>query len=82
MQRRNVLVALGAAFVAGCSKISDSKWFGALVDGAEGWHRGIHRTLGAGRIALAPEYALDRPRSTALNTRPRWPPVFPSGGWR
>ena len=58
MQRRNVLVALGAAFVAGCSKISDSKWFGALVDGAEGWHRGIHRTLGAGRIALAPEYAL------------------------
>ena len=53
MQRRNVLVALGAAFVAGCSKISDSKWFGALVDGAEGWHRGVHRTLGAGRIALA-----------------------------
>lgn len=57
MQRRNVLVALGAMVVAGCSKISDSKWFGALVDGAEGWHRGVHRTLGAGRIALAPEYS-------------------------
>jgi DMSO/TMAO reductase YedYZ molybdopterin-dependent catalytic subunit len=56
MQRRNLLAAFGAAFLSGCSKIGDSKVFGALVDGAEGWHRGIHRALGMGRITMAPEY--------------------------
>ena len=56
MQRRNLLVALGAAFLAGCGEISKSRTFGALVDGAESWHRGIHRALGVGRITMAPEY--------------------------
>lgn len=56
MKRRNFLAALGASLVAGCSKIGESKWFEALVDTAEGWHRGIHRTLGVNRIAMAPEY--------------------------
>ena len=56
MQRRNLLVALGAAFLAGCNKVGESRVFGALVDGAEHWHRGIHRALGLGRITMAPEY--------------------------
>lgn len=58
MKRRNLLAALGAAFVAGCSKIGETAWFGALVDGAEGWHRGLHRGLGFGRITMAPEFDL------------------------
>ncbi len=57
MKRRNFLVAAGSAFLAGCSKIGDSKWFENLVDGVEGWHRGLHRTLGGGRIPMAPEYS-------------------------
>jgi len=57
MKRRNFLVAGLAAFTASCSKIGDSAWFEALVDGAENWHRGLHRALGGGRIPLAPEYA-------------------------
>jgi DMSO/TMAO reductase YedYZ molybdopterin-dependent catalytic subunit len=57
MQRRNFIVAAGAAFLAGCSKIGDSAWFGRLVDGAEGWHRGLHRALGFGRITMAPEFS-------------------------
>lgn len=56
MQRRNFIVAAGAAFLAGCNKISDSKWFEKLVDGAESWHRGLHRGLGMGRITMAPEF--------------------------
>ncbi|TIX50377.1 molybdopterin-dependent oxidoreductase [Alteraurantiacibacter aquimixticola] len=56
MKRRNFLVGMGAAFLAGCKEIGDSKWFGALVDTAESWHRGVHRTLGVSRIAMAPEY--------------------------
>ena len=56
MQRRNFIVAAGAALLAGCNKISDSKWFEQLVDGAEGWHRGLHRGLGGGRITMAPEF--------------------------
>jgi DMSO/TMAO reductase YedYZ molybdopterin-dependent catalytic subunit len=59
MQRRNLIAAMGAAFLAGCSRIGESKWFGALVDGAEGWHRGLHRGLGFGRITLAPEFTAD-----------------------
>lgn len=55
MKRRNVLVSLGAAFLAGCSKIGETAWFEALVDGAESWHRGLHR-LGGGRITMAPEF--------------------------
>jgi DMSO/TMAO reductase YedYZ molybdopterin-dependent catalytic subunit len=57
MKRRNVLVAGAAAMLAGCGKIGKSAWFGRLVDGAQDWHRGLHRALGGGRIALAPEYS-------------------------
>ncbi|GAA0276506.1 molybdopterin-binding protein [Alteraurantiacibacter aestuarii] len=56
MKRRNFLAAMGAAFVAGCSKIGDSELFGSVVDTAESWHRGIHRALGMGRITMAPEF--------------------------
>ncbi|MFC3097511.1 molybdopterin-dependent oxidoreductase [Alteraurantiacibacter palmitatis] len=56
MRRRNFLAAAGAAFLAGCNKVGESQVFGALVDGAESWHRGIHRALGMGRITMAPEY--------------------------
>ncbi len=56
MKRRNFLAALGASILAGCSKIDDSAVFEKLVDTAEGWHRGIHRALGVGRITMAPEY--------------------------
>ena len=58
MQRRSLLAAIGAGFVAGCDAISDSKLFGTVVEHAQGWHRGLHRALGAGRIAMAPEYPL------------------------
>ncbi|MGB3795846.1 MAG: molybdopterin-dependent oxidoreductase [Alteraurantiacibacter sp.] len=58
MQRRNFLVAAGAAFLAGCSDIGKTAWFDKLVDGAEGWHRGLHRALGFGRITMAPEYTV------------------------
>jgi DMSO/TMAO reductase YedYZ molybdopterin-dependent catalytic subunit len=57
MKRRNFLVAGAAAFLAGCSKIGETPWFEKLVDGAESWHRGLHRALGFGRIPLAPEFA-------------------------
>lgn len=60
MKRRNFLATLGstvgAGLLAGCSKISDSDLFGAVVDTAENWHRGIHRALGVGRITMAPEF--------------------------
>ncbi|WAT18013.1 molybdopterin-dependent oxidoreductase [Aurantiacibacter sp. MUD11] len=56
MERRNFLVAAGAAFLAGCNEIGDSKWFGKVVEGAQGWHRGLHRALGGGRITMAPEF--------------------------
>lgn len=56
MKRRNFIVAAGSAFLAGCSKIGDTAWFEKLVDGAESWHRGLHKALGAGRIPMAPQY--------------------------
>ena len=56
MQRRSLLAAIGAGFVAGCDAISNSKLFGTVVERAQGWHRGLHRALGVGRIAMAPEY--------------------------
>ncbi|APE28384.1 molybdopterin-dependent oxidoreductase [Aurantiacibacter gangjinensis] len=56
MQRRNFLVAAGAAFLAGCNEIGNSRWFGKIVDGAQSWHRGLHRGLAFGRIPMAPEY--------------------------
>lgn len=56
MKRRNFLAAIGAGLVAGCKEIGDSRWFGAVVDTAESWHRGIHRALGVARIPMAPEY--------------------------
>ncbi|MBH5322260.1 molybdopterin-dependent oxidoreductase [Aurantiacibacter sediminis] len=57
MKRRNFLVAAGSAFLAGCSKIGDTALFEKLVDGAENWHRGLHRALGGGRIPMAPEFS-------------------------
>ncbi|MGB3165965.1 MAG: molybdopterin-dependent oxidoreductase [Alteraurantiacibacter sp.] len=56
MRRRNFLMAAGAGLLAGCTKIGETAWFEKLVDGAEGWHRGLHRALGFGRIPMAPEY--------------------------
>ncbi len=56
MKRRNFLVAGLGAFLAGCNEIGKSDWFGKVVNGAQEWHRGLHRALGGGRIALAPEY--------------------------
>ena len=56
MKRRNLLVALGAGFAAGCSKVAETQPMRSLFDLAEDWHRGAHRAL-AGRQALAREYA-------------------------
>ena len=56
MKRRNLLVGLGASFVAGCSKVGDSQPMQKLFNLAEGWHRGAQRTL-AGRNALAREFS-------------------------
>ena len=58
MRRRNFLAGMGAASLAGCDAIGGSAWFGKIVKGAEGWHRGLHRALGFGRIAMAPEYSV------------------------
>ena len=57
MHRRNFLAAAGAAFLAGCNRVGESELFGKVVDGAQNWHRGLHRALGFGRITMAPEYA-------------------------
>jgi len=59
MKRRGFIGLVGAAFLTGCDKVAGSNWFGAAVEGAQGWHRGLHRALGVGRIAMAPEYAKD-----------------------
>jgi DMSO/TMAO reductase YedYZ molybdopterin-dependent catalytic subunit len=56
MKRRNVLAGLGAGFLAGCSKIGDSKPMQKLFGAAEDWHKGFQRTLG-GRQALAREFS-------------------------
>ncbi|MCB2067595.1 MAG: molybdopterin-binding protein [Erythrobacter sp.] len=56
MRRRNFLAAAGASLLAGCSRIGDTQWFGKLVEGADNWHRGLHRALGFGRITMAPEF--------------------------
>lgn len=55
MQRRNFIVAAGAAVLAGCNKIADSGPGTKLLSAAERWHRGAHRLL-TDREALAPEY--------------------------
>jgi DMSO/TMAO reductase YedYZ molybdopterin-dependent catalytic subunit len=57
MKRRSVLAGLAALATAGCSKISDSKAFAGLVDGAETLHRNAHRLVG-GRKPMAREFAL------------------------
>jgi DMSO/TMAO reductase YedYZ molybdopterin-dependent catalytic subunit len=57
MKRRSVLAGMAALFTAGCSKISDSKAFGDLVDGAETLHRKAHRFVG-GRQPMAREFDL------------------------
>jgi DMSO/TMAO reductase YedYZ molybdopterin-dependent catalytic subunit len=56
MKRRNVLVGLGASFLAGCSKVADTKPMKKLFAAAENWHRDVQRTLG-GREALAREFS-------------------------
>ncbi len=53
--RRNFIVAAGAAFLAGCNKVADTKAGARLLDAAEKWHQGAHRLL-TNREALAPEY--------------------------
>jgi len=57
MKRRNFVAGLAAAFIAGCSKVGESAWFGNLVDTAQAAHRGAQRMLG-GDTALAPEYSV------------------------
>jgi len=57
MKRRSVLAGLAGLLTAGCSKISDSKAFAGLVDGAEKLHRGAHRVVGGPR-PMAPEFSL------------------------
>lgn len=56
MKRRNLLAGMGAAFVAGCSKIGKSDPMQRLFGWAEDWHRGAQRAI-AGRQALSPEYS-------------------------
>lgn len=55
MQRRNFLVAAGAAFLAGCNKVAESDAGSKLLAAAERWHQGAQRLL-TDRKALAPEY--------------------------
>lgn len=55
MKRRNVLVAMAAAFTTACSKVGDSAWFGEVVGKAADMHRTAHRALG--RAQMAREYA-------------------------
>ena len=56
MKRRSFMAGAAAVFATGCSRIGESQWFAQVVETAEGWHRGIHRTLGVARIEMAPEY--------------------------
>lgn len=55
MKRRNFLVGIGAAFVAGCNRIAESDAGARMLGAAERWHKGAHRLL-TDRTALAPEY--------------------------
>ncbi|RIV88680.1 molybdopterin-binding protein [Aurantiacibacter xanthus] len=57
MKRRNVLVGALAAFVSACNEVSETSVFRNIVDGAQSWHRGLHRALGFGRITMAPEFS-------------------------
>ncbi|MGX7895675.1 molybdopterin-dependent oxidoreductase [Tsuneonella sp. HG222] len=56
MKRRNLLLALAAGLVSGCTKVGKTKPMQDLFGLAEDWHRGAHRLL-AGRDALAPEFS-------------------------
>ncbi len=56
MKRRGFIGLVGAGFLAGCDKVAGTKWFGAVAESAQGWHRGLHRALGVARIDMAPEY--------------------------
>ncbi len=55
MKRRNLLIGMGAAFVAGCQKIGETAPGKALLEAAPNWHKNLHDALG-GRTALAPEF--------------------------
>jgi len=57
MRRRNLLVLLASGFIAACDRIGQSEAFASLANGAQGWHRGLHKALSFGRIAMAPEFA-------------------------
>ncbi|MDG6079642.1 molybdopterin-binding protein [Erythrobacter litoralis] len=56
MRRRNFLVAAGAAFVAGCNRVADSKPAARLLDAAESWHKSAQRFLNP-PDALVREYS-------------------------
>lgn len=55
MRRRNFIVAAGAAVLAGCNKIAESRPGTRLLSAAERWHKAAHELL-TDRKALAPEY--------------------------
>ena len=55
MKRRGFFAVAGAAFVAGCNKITETNAGSRLLGAAEGWHKAAHGLL-TDREALAPEY--------------------------
>lgn len=55
MRRRGIIAGIGAGFLGGCAKVSESRTAQSLFDMAEGWHRSSQRFL-TGREALATEF--------------------------
>ncbi len=56
MRRRNLLLALGAGLVSGCTKLGKTQPMQDMFQFAEDMHKGAHRAL-TGRNALAREFA-------------------------
>lgn len=56
IDRRHFLLALGAAFLGGCDRLSASPWVQGVLGGAEDVNRWVQRHL-AGRDSLAREFA-------------------------
>ncbi|MXO85554.1 molybdopterin-dependent oxidoreductase [Altererythrobacter aurantiacus] len=50
VKRRGFLAAMGASFLAGCTKIGQTEAGQAAFDASESWHRIVHRFLGNGRL--------------------------------
>ena len=50
VKRRGFLAAMGASFLAGCTKIGQTEAGQAAFDASERWHRVVHRFLGNGRL--------------------------------